>query len=364
MRIPHLLWTTIGAMWLVGVARAEPSRWSEEQAWQWHRNQPWLCGVNFLPSTAGNTTEFWQAESFDEKTIERELGWARETGFNSVRVFFQYLVWKGDPEGAKKRIDRFLALADKHGLSTMPVLFDDCSFGDPPIAEPFLGKQRDLIPGMIASNWTPSPGLKTATDKAAWPDLEKYVKDVAGHFARDRRIVMWDLYNEPGNSGMGNRSLPLVEAAFRWAREAQPQQPLSVGVWTPGLADLNRRQIELSDVVTFHAYTDREGMRRAIAGYKAHKRPVVCTEWMARLAGSRWATDLPLLESEAVGCYSWGLVNGRMQCQFPWWSKRGAPEPKVWFHDLFHTDGRPYDPAEIEVIRKISGDARKTGKKG
>ncbi|MGQ9574200.1 MAG: cellulase family glycosylhydrolase [Thermoguttaceae bacterium] len=313
--------------------------------------------MNFLPSTAGNTTEFRQAESFDEKTLQRELGWARQTGFNSVRVFFQYLVWKHDPEGAKKRIDRFLGMAHGQGLSTMLVLLDDCSFGDPPLHEPFLGKQREPIPGMIASNWTPSPGLKAVSDQSVWPDLERYVKDVVGHFGTDGRIVMWDLYNEPGNSGMGSKSLPLVEAAFAWARQARPQQPLTVGVWNGGLADLNRRQLELSDIVSFHAYTNYEGLKKAIARYKAHKRPVVCTEWMARLLGSRWATDLPLFKQQRVGCYSWGLVNGRMQCQFPWWSKRGDPEPKVWFHDLLRPDGTPYDPAEIEVIRKVTTEA-------
>ena len=43
-----------------------------------------------------------------------------------------------------------------------------------------------------------------------------------------------------------------------------------------------------------------------------------------------------------------------MQCQFGWNSKRGSPEPRVWFHDLYHTDGRPYDPKEIESIRKTT----------
>ncbi|MGA2619990.1 MAG: hypothetical protein ABSF26_20430 [Thermoguttaceae bacterium] len=80
--------------------------------------------------------------------------------------------------------------------------------------------------------------------------------------------------------------------------------------------------------------------------------------WMARLQGSRWETDLPLFKREDVGCYSWGLVNGRTQCQFAWYHKRGTPEPKVWFHDLFHSDGRPYDAAEHEAIRKNT--AKKT----
>ena len=334
---------------------AAGGRWPAQKAWAWYREQPWACGVNFVPGTAANTTEFWQAASFDEKTIDRELGWAGRIGFNSCRVFVQYLVWKHDPQGLKDRLGRFLEIATRHGISTMPVLFDDCTFGDPPQTEPYLGKQREPIPGMILPSWTPSPGLAAVTDRAVWPDLEAYLKDVIGAFAQDTRILLWDLYNEPGNTGMGNKSLPLVEAAFAWARQAEPAQPLTVAVWNGGLAELNRVQLEQSDVITFHAYTNYDGMRAAIADYAAHGRPVICTEWMARAQGSSYATELPLFREKAVGCYAWGLVNGRTQAHFPWWSARDAAPPAVWFHDILHRDGTPFDPAEIAVIERVAG---------
>jgi len=328
-------------------------RWTAQQAWNWYRRQPWIAGFNYVPSTACNTTEFWSAETFDAQTIDRELAWGAGLGFNSCRVFVQYLVWKHEPGGLKNRLGKFLALADRHGLTVTLVLFDDCAFGDPPQTEPYLGKQRDPIPGMIAPSWTPSPGLRAVTDRTAWPDLEKYVKDLVGSIGRDKRVLMWDLYNEPGNSGMGNRSLPLVEATFAWARAAGPSQPLTMGPWG-GPAEISRRQMELSDVISFHFYGNYDGLRNQIASYKKQLRPVINTEWMARLQGSRWETDLPLFKREAVGCYSWGLVNGRTQCQFAWYHKRGTPEPKVWFHDLFHADGRPYDAKELEAIRKTT----------
>jgi hypothetical protein len=335
-----------------------PRRWPVEKAWQWYRKQPWLVGTNFVPSTACNDTEFWQAETFDVPTIQRELGIARATGFDTARVFVQYLVWKQDPAGLKQRLARFLEIAAVHRISVVPTLFDDCCFGDPPIRQPYLGKQRDPIPGMIGSSWTPSPGLMTVTDHAAWPDLARYIKDLVGSFGQDRRIVFWDLYNEAGNSGMGNKSLPLVAATFAWAREAEPSQPLTMGLWNEGLHDLNDAIAARADIITYHAYTNYEGQRRAIARYKKLGRPVVCTEWMARPLGGRWETDLPLFKREAVGCYNWGLVNGRTQCQFPWSSKRGAPEPKLWFHDLYHADGRPYDPKEIDAIRKTTAEEK------
>jgi hypothetical protein len=348
---------TIGCLAGLACTAGETARWTPEQAWTWYKKQPWIVGFNYVPSTACNTTEFWSAETFEEKTIDQELGWAKALGFNTCRVFVQYLVWKNDSEGLKKRIDRFLAIADRQGLSVMMVLFDDCSFGDPHQTEPYLGKQRDPIPGMILPSWTPSPGLMAVTDKSVWPDLEKYIKEVVGAFAQDRRVLVWDLYNEPGNSRMGNKSLPLVEATFAWAREAKPAQPLTMSPWGAP-PEISNRMIELSDVVSFHCYSDYAGLRAAIAKYKAFGRPVINTEWMARPQGSKWETDLPLFKEEGVGCYCWGLVNGRTQCQFSWRDKRGTPEPKVWFHDLFHQDGKPYDAAEHDAIRKTTADKR------
>ena len=49
-----------------------------------------------------------------------------QLGYNSCRVFVQYIVWKADPQGLKKRFAQLLELADKHHLRVMPVLFDDC----------------------------------------------------------------------------------------------------------------------------------------------------------------------------------------------------------------------------------------------
>ena len=105
----------------------------------------------------------------------------------------------------------------------------------PPMTEPYLGKQKEPTPGMIMPCWTPSPGLKAVTDRTVWPDLKSFVKDILGTFAQDKRVLLWDLYNEPGNSGMGNRSLPLVEATFGWAHQADPSQPVSMGIWNDGL---------------------------------------------------------------------------------------------------------------------------------
>ncbi|MEN6576766.1 MAG: family 43 glycosylhydrolase [Phycisphaerales bacterium] len=354
-----IAWGVAGCVMLFGMVGRLPAglpdpgaRWSEERAWEWYAGQPWFFGCNFVPSTAVNDTEMWQAETFDAQTMDRELAWAEGLGYNSCRVFIQYIVWKQDPAGFKNRFHRFLAIAERHGISVMPVLFDDCAFDAG--RDPYLGKQDDPVPGTSNARWVPSPGLRLVMDRSAWPDIEKYVKDMVASYGTDNRIVLWDLYNEPGNSGMGNKSLPLVEAAFDWARQARPSQPLTIGVWG-GPKEISNRQIEFSDVISFHLYGNRDAMKGRIADLQKLHRPVICTEWMARTLGSKYETELPLFKQEKVACYNWGLVNGRTQCQYPWGSPKDAPEPQVWFHDLLRPDGSPKNADEVAFIRKLTG---------
>jgi hypothetical protein len=329
-------------------------RWSKDRANRWYEGVGAIRGCNFLPSTASNTTELWQAETFDPKAIDAELRLAAASGYNSIRVFIQYLVWRADPEGLKKRIDRFLSIAARHGIHVTFCLFDDCAFGDPPITEPYLGKQREPQPGEFMPAWTPSPGLSRVTDRSAWPRLQKYVKDVVGRFAQDRRVLIWDLYNEPGNSGMGTKSLPLAEAAFAWTRAAGPTQPLTTGGWVAFDSPMTRRLMELSDLITFHAYDRPDGVRAKIETCRAYGRPVICTEWLRRQGGNTFTAILPIFVEYKVGWYNWGLVAGRTQTYMYWGSKKGTPTPTIWQHDLFHPDHRPFDPDEIRQIRNFT----------
>ena len=348
-------------------------RWSEERANQWYSEQPWFVGCNFSPSTASNQLEMWQAETWDPETIERELGWASEIGMNSVRVFLHDLVWEADPEGMKARMDQFLELAWGVGIHTMFVIFDDCWF--PAQA----GPQREPVPGVHNSRWAQSPGHAVLRDRGEWPRLERYVRDVIGAFGSDERVCVWDLYNEPGNAFLPVASmpnwkrtplaiakafrhfvltsptLPFLRATFEWAREVDPQQPLTVAVWAP-TRKMEKFQLEASDVITFHQYAKPQKLARKIIELKeAHRRPVLCTEWMARPMGSRFESHLPIFKEEDVGCCCWGLVSGRTQTIHGWGDRPGTPEPELWHHDVFREDGTPFDEAEVEAIRKAVG---------
>jgi len=297
----------------------------------------------------------WQAGTFDAQMIDRELGWAESLGYNTVRVFLNFVVWQADPNGLRDRFERFLQIADDHGISVMPILFDDCNFAGR-VAAP--GRQPDPIPGVHNSQWVSSPPLEMVPDRQAWPALEDYTKDIVGAFGRDRRVLIWDLYNEPGNSNMRDKSLPLVEAAFAWARAARPEQPLTIGAWADLNSPMSHRIMELSDVVSFHGYDKLPGVRNKIEICRRYGRPILCTEWLHRQSGNTVETTLPVFHAERVGCYNWGLVFGRTQTYMPWGSKPGDPVPEIWQHDLFHPDGTPFRSSEVELFRRLTGSKK------
>jgi hypothetical protein len=354
------------------------SRWTVGQAAEWYRRQPWLTGCNFLPSNAINQLEMWQAETYDPATIDRELGWAGALGFNTLRVYLHDLVWRDDREGFVARIDDFLDRARRRGLRPILVLFDDCHRPDP---EP--GPQPLPVAGVHNSGWKHSPGqalvLKfhdgtaPATEVAR---LREYVQGVLGRFDGDDRILMWDVYNEPGQSGNADRALELLTQTWDWAQAARPSQPLTACL-DGSLGDRNiALNAERSDVITFHCYMGNE-LEAVIARIAAASagRPAICTEYMAREHGTTFQHSLPIFKRHGVGCLNWGLVAGKSQTHFNWQTAgrideqrhRGPflkpgdriPEPPLWFHDIFRADGTPFDPAEVEFIRGMTGAAGK-----
>ena len=331
---------------------AQNARWTVEKAKTWADKTGWLRGCNFQPSTAINQLEMFQAETFDTATINRELGWAEGLGFNCMRVYLHHLAWEMDKEGFKKRLDTYLTISNKHGIKTIFVFFDDCWN-----AEYKAGKQPEPKVGVHNSGWVRDPGNLVFRDSAnLYPILENYVKDVLTTFKNDERIALWDLYNEPGNSKYQRKSMPLLRAVFKWGRAVNPSQPLSVGVWNDKLVNLNKFQLENSDIITYHNYNKPEEHQAAIDSLKKIGRPIVCTEYMARRNNSLFENILPILKDNQIGAINWGFVSGKTNTIFAWDTPLpDGSEPKLWFHDILRKDGTPYKKEEIEAIKKATG---------
>jgi len=345
-----------------------PERWSEERAKRWYEARGWLVGVNYVPSTAVNQLEMWQADTFDPKSMDRELGWAESLGFNSLRVFLHDLAWKQDEPGFYARVDQFLGIAHEHHLGVMFVIFD--GVWNP---MPQAGPQPPPRPYVHNSGWVQSPGAEILGNPARHRELEPYVKGLVGRFKDDARVDAWDVFNEPDNPNTDSYAAVevkdksalaalLIENTFRWAREAGARQPLTAAPWLNDFSDdatlspSDHAMLNGSDVISFHNYAKLEDMRLRLANLRRYGRPILCTEYMARPVGSTFNPVLGYLKSQGGGAYSWGLVSGKSQTVYPWssWTEAGTRAPEVWFHDIFDADGKPYDAQEVAYIRSLT----------
>ncbi len=363
-------------------------RWPAEKANAWYKKQPWLIGCNYYPATAINQIEMWQASTFDPKTIDKELAIAESIGFNTLRVYLHDLVWADDEKGLYQRMDQLLTICQKHGIRPFFVFFDDCHY-----PEPELGKQPLPVKRWHNSGWCTCPArdlaVRFSQGKATKKEvarLKGYVQRTMRRFKDDRRVLFWELYNEPGRGknlgagrgAMGDRSSKLVYTSWVWAREVNPSQPISSN--TAGSVGkiniaINRAN---SDIHSIHSYSPPEQLERLIKEYQKDGRPVIVTEWLARTRGSTVKECLPVMKRLNAGAVNWGFVSGKSGTIWPWSSRRGPggknmsvskkraeghvvkpgepfPEPKVWFHDLFRIDGTPYDQKEIDFIKKLTG---------
>lgn len=366
---PRSYLTLISLILSVTAPAAAHSRWTAEKAHLWYGAQPRLAGSNFIPSNAINQLEMWQADTFDIATIDRELGWAEQLGFNTMRVFLHDLMWTHDRDGFIRRVDQFLTVADKHHIRILFVIFD--GVWDP---YPKFGKQRDPRPHTHNSGWLQSPGREILEDPKRMDTLEDYVKGILRYYGKDSRVLAWDLFNEPDNLNSssygkiespekGKLALMLLRKTFTWARQVNPTQPLTAGVWSDDwsdpakLSEINKFMLEESDVISFHDYSDLAKLRERVVSLKRYGRPLLCTEYMNRQAQSFFDPNLGYLRAEDVAAYNWGLVSGKTQTIYPWdsWKKPYTAEPAVWFHDVFRQDGTPFDPKETEYIRQVTG---------
>ena len=349
-------------------AATDSQQWSEAEANAWYQKQPWLVGANFIPSNAINQLEMFQAATFDPAINDHELALAESIGMNTARVFLQDQLWEQDPEGFKQRLDAFLSIAARHHIRPLLVLFDSCWE-----TNPRLGPQHPPIPGVHNSGWVQSPGKERLLDPATEPKLKAYVIGIVGAFAKDDRILGWDIWNEPdGRGGDKAEDVPakvqrvnqLLPKAFEWARSVHPTQPLTSGVWDGDWTDpakmsaTTKIQLDESDIISFHNYDWPEKFEERIVQLQSYRRPILCTEYMARGAGSTFDGSLPIAKKYHVAAINWGLVAGKTQTYLPWdsWQRPYVlMQPMVWFHEVFRNDGTPYRQHEVDLIREMTG---------
>lgn len=342
-------------------------KWSAERANAWYEKTGWIAGCNYIPGNAINQLEMWQTDTFDLPRIQLELRWAKELGFNTVRVFLHHLLWEQDSAGFLYRIDRFLTVADNFGIKTMFVLFD--AVWDP---YPKLGKQPDPKPNVHNSGWVQSPGFEVLKNTSSYDALRGYVQGVVERFKNDPRVLIWDVFNEPDNTNLSSYkdteygvhkaelAMQLLKKTINWVRVVDPIQPLTAAPWnwkdTSNLSILDNYMFSHSDIISFHCYENKQNLEKRILSLKQFNRPILCTEYMARPFKCTFEEVMPVLKKHNVGAYNWGLVSGKTQTHCPWdsWETESKNEPELWFHDIFKYNGEPYNTQEVEFIKSMT----------
>lgn len=373
--MPSTMTSALVAVLLLGAGGTlaqSPSagRWSEAKANNWYSAQPWLVGSNYIPASAINELEMWQANTFDPDGIDKDFALAEGLGMTTMRVFLHDLAWQQDAQGFHARIDRLLAIAARHHIRPLLVLFDSC--WDP---NPRLGPQHSPAPGVHNSGWLQSPGAKALQDRGDYPRLRAYVTGAVRAFGKDTRVLAWDVWNEPDNTNVGSYQpqeppdkvdlvIALLPQVFAWAREAGAEQPLTSGVWHGDwssdrtLSPIERIQLEASDVISFHNYDNPQEFEKRVGWLRQYRRPILCTEYLARGNNSTFQGILPIARRNRVAAINWGFVAGKTQTYLPWdsWQKPYVGrEPSVWHHEIFKQDRTPYRQEEVDLIRRLTG---------
>ncbi len=354
-------------------------KWTKERAWEWYNNRPWIRGCNYMSADCANRIDQWQSYGFEERleTTEKELALMAELGYNSVRLILEFIVWDEEHDSFLERFERYISLCSKYGISCMIVLANDCmrpkglevnSLGEQKVDWGYHGGRKMSQHGKLSGM---GHHVLDEPDKA--PRYFEMVREIVERYKDDERIIMWNIYNEVGNSHRWQVSMPNLKKIFEIVREIDPIQPLTCETFSLGegeiedITEVEKYALEQSDIISYHNYGTYDINIRIIKKLKRYGRPVLCTEWLARCLDNNIQEMFPLFYLEKIGCYNWGFVAGKYQTYEPWnsvWENYDEnPDLKwdftKWFHDLYRPNHRPYDPKEIEIIKRYCALADK-----
>lgn len=297
---------------------------SVKQAWKWQNKIGEIRGFN-QPEVA-----------YPGMSRDQILRKASELGLNSVRSWIGGNTVEEQIDFIRKCVDD----ASKYGLTFSPVLsFYDRYYHDNSIPE----EER----------------LKRT---------EEYIRKVVGAFAKDERIAMWDIWNEPSTAQNDEtmRQMDWLEKMVEWCRLENPVQPITSSIiWEGGEYDTTstyyKRRMEIErmmDIHNIHNYRFLQPEHTSpIEIIKRMKRmdgrPIVSSEVLARPVSGGLTRTLKLFAREHVNFYLWGMfVTDSRNWSVQWGRTTYDPYEPI-FHDMLYSDGTPYDYREIENLRKF-----------
>jgi hypothetical protein len=321
-------------LFLFAAAGIIPARASSPAATP--RDWTWVQGAVFVPTNCVNEAQQW--DEYDPAVNDRELHYASAYGINVVRVYLHYYVYLKKKRVLLEDIADFLARADKYGIRTEFVFFDDC-WNQPPQELLSPGYRYPApLPGVHNSQWLVCPGDEVRTHYEKYrATLKAYVQDIVNAHRTDQRVAFWEIYNEPNKS---KATLRLEKDAAAWIRETG----------TPIPATATGREFSggpFSDFPSWHEYG---------AYLVSGNAESLCTECMNRDGQS--VPGVVQNYRGKVGYIMWEFGIGRDNCRFAWSNSRDKPrkdEPATPFHGIVYPDGHPWS---LDDARALLGPER------
>ncbi|HJN09144.1 MAG TPA: cellulase family glycosylhydrolase [Pirellulaceae bacterium] len=260
-----------------------------------------IRGANYVPSYASTSIGTWT--DFQVEAVDRELAFAKRLRLNSVRVFLQYVAYEKNPAEFLQHLEQFVAIAGRHEIRPMFVLFDSC-FGKEP-----------MVQDANSEMWVNNPGFsRIASDD--WSRLEAYVNDVVTTFAENPQVLMWDIMNEPMadfehvTRQERNRIWKFCRHFCRFVKTKDPNHTITVG---HAVVEYIPKTADLVDVLSIHSYARYEDWLQQdvdLAWNYGRKfgKPVIVTEFGNPGAGQKYEMALDVIERNELGFYFWELM--------------------------------------------------------
>jgi len=288
---------------------------------------------------------------FRPDAIDRELAAAKKHfGLTTLRVYLHYINFRDVKDALLARIEQFLTLCDNHSIRPGFAFFDDCwNHKDVSLETP------PPVDGRHNGRWAAVQDADRKDENL--PLFRSYVREVVSAHARDKRVLWWEVYNEPKRKDPFTQKL--CELGYQWARECSPVQPI-LCCW-----DDNPQ----TEIVNAHNYGNDfapGGAWDRQADLNPAKNTVFTeagARWYAgkgRSNGSpveviRWLRTRRQRGKTAPGVYlCWELMAGNSHCRWYWGTKDGAAEPPIPWCGLLMPDLTPVSYAEAEAVRSYA----------
>lgn len=249
-----------------------------------------VMGFNYQPSYAYNSYEAWRF--FDPVVFDREIGLGKKyfPAMNAIRLWLAYDAFRYEEDRQAENFEEAIKICDKYGCQAVPCLFNcwhDSVMDNGGIYHP------QMIPG---ASWCSTDDM-----------YDSYIQKIVAAHKNDKRILLWDICNEPYSFGGNEEYRKFIEPyETKWLKKICDMCHAS-GVTQPcGISHFAsseelgavEKTISFTDVILIHPYyfySDEDLQERSQDGFdkllaranelsRKYNKPVLTTEacWGSR----------------------------------------------------------------------------------